>query len=288
MESIKAMIETITTTEAETPSFRLSLRDRLSSNQELDPEYFGDEIANEAAASQGWTIWDLAGKLREIWNATTHPRVKEVLEKNKNELCKKARNLPVAGLHGWITGRSKPTACPTIVIICRDKHYRKVAKKLIQDRDMIDLLVEDKISFKVMTLPCFINRPAGSWDDRKVYSPVRMIGGSIVGLPIAVSSSDGMQTSQARVGGLVLVDGEPHGMTVAHVFEEGFGDDSLSEISDSDSNEEEDDEWGWNISNLSTKSGRSQSSNVTGKLLQRCSFFINISITHNQKRPTRT
>jgi hypothetical protein len=49
---------------------------------------------------KGWKIWDLAGKLREIWNTNTHPRVKEVLEKNMNELCRKARNPPTTGLHG--------------------------------------------------------------------------------------------------------------------------------------------------------------------------------------------
>lgn len=279
MESIKAMIETITTTEVEQPSFRLSLRDRLSSIPPLKPEYFGDEIANECAQSQGWTIWDLAGKLLEIWNTDIHPRVKEILCENRNELCRKARNPPVAGLHGWITGKSKVTACPTILIVCRDKHYRKVAKSLIRDGGLIDLLIEDNIYFKFMALPSLIKRPAGSWDNRNVYSSSRKIGKSIIGLPIRVLSPNEKQISQSRVGGLVLVDGKPYGMTVAHVFEDPdkLGPSSpMNETSDSDTDEEEDDTWGWSASSSSTNSDRNPPKSVICK-----QFFATQSLTES-------
>ena len=106
---------------------------------------------------------------------------------------------------------------------------------------MIDLLVEDNVSFKVMTLPYFITRSATSWDERKVCSPVQVIErSSIAGLPIAESSSDSMLTLQARIRDLVLTDWEAHGITVAHAFEEQFGNEPLNEMSDSDTDKEDD------------------------------------------------
>lgn len=83
-----------------------------------------------------------------------------------NELCRKARNPPTARIHGWIVGKSMSAVCPTILIICRDSHYCKVAKHLIRDSGLVDLLMEDKIFFKVTALPNLISRPAGTWDNR--------------------------------------------------------------------------------------------------------------------------
>jgi hypothetical protein len=269
MESIKSLIETITTSEVEKPHFRYSLRERFSSTPVLNSTYFGDEIPNDRAKSQGWTIWDMRGKPREIWETNIHPRVKEVLERYATELCRKARVQPVAGLHGWITGKSKSTACPTIVIICRDRHYRNVARSLIRDRGLIDLLVEENIFFKVMALACFIGRPAKSWVNRSVFSSEKEIGPSIFGLSIRVPSSDGTEVSKARLGGLVFLDERPYGMTVAHVFEGQHGQEppSAIEFSDSDTDEEEDGDWGWSASSSSDNGSEEQLQRATRKNL---------------------
>jgi hypothetical protein len=147
---------------------------------------------------------------------------------------------------------------------------------------LIDLLVEDNIYFKFMALPSLIKRPAGSWDNRNVYSSSRKIGESIIGLPIRVLSPNERQISQSRVGGLVLVDGRPYGMTVAHVFEDPdkLGPISpMNETSDSDTDEEEDDMWGWSVSSLSTNSDRSPPKSVIGKHILRYSIFNGTFLT---------
>lgn len=128
---------------------------------------------------------------------------------------------PDVGLSCCMVGRDKDFVRPAIIIHCEVGRYRETAATIIKAGDEWKRFKKDNPLFLLLRgprAPSLLALRRADGDSLALYSeqiPFRFCGLSIISFPDREASSP----SVATLGGIVLVDGRPYGLTVAHAVQ---------------------------------------------------------------------
>ena len=205
-------------------------------------EKYDDSFGQQLSDLKGRSRWALAGLASEIWEQQLRVRIDELLQVNDGAIYKKraVRAAPIPP-RCWMLGYSRICALPTVVICCGDSTILRRSMRVILKHD---LLKPEGFDLKGIA-PCDLCLYAGDasntqWphlqphvraaaDQRplsqilpqwapamQAYAPSEALEQNVCGFGLVAGASN----KRATLGGILIIDGDPYGVTSAHVLDE--------------------------------------------------------------------
>jgi hypothetical protein len=200
--------------------------------------------------SNDGTVWEAVGPAREAFTRIAEV-VQDLLESNADDLDEGEEVSPTLSYGIWMIGKHAANAVPTIVLGCPRRPVRKRAENLIKTNGVLDQYPGIVLKTSSATPRPLANggyETAASDGTFALYTigmPERSCGVSVLIGP--ASGQAATTVRKATIGGVVHLNHEIYGMTVAHALSEStappttsagpvdyihFDDDSESESED--------------------------------------------------------
>lgn len=175
-------------------------------------------------ASSSGCVWEAIGPARDCFEEISNS-IQELLENSSDYLDEGEEISPTFSYGLWMIGRDPSYAVPTVILGCQKRTIRKRAETLIKQSGLLD-------RFPGMTLKTSSTTPQPlakgerfpHLDDQADATTIYTIGNPhrSCGTHIILGQSGKMPSLSARkatLGGIIQIDGEDFGLTVAHAMD---------------------------------------------------------------------
>ncbi|KAK3178374.1 hypothetical protein OEA41_000509 [Lepraria neglecta] len=191
-----------------------ALKQKISGAAPTDPR-FEDSFAEQLGDLCDQSRWILRGTASDVWENDLRGRVQELVKGNEGEIHKgHIRSIPTTW-HCWMMGPAKTHAHPTVVIFIE---VQAILKRTM--RVMLKCGVLKNNGFGLKGCP---KNDLQSYTEASMALIASHVNELLQGPPMSLCGAEiqiGDPVRSVTLGGGIILNGQYHGLTVAHAFTE--------------------------------------------------------------------